>query len=87
MSLMSASSGGNNQVIGIGVDSTTAFSGITGFVNQTNAASGIAAYADLPGLGWHYLSAIEYCASGTGTHNGDAGVPYAQFGLIVSLEA
>lgn len=79
---------GNAQASGIGVDSTTAFSGATGFYNQTGASGHFGRYEGLPGLGFHFVSAIEYRAAGTQTFLGDGGVPtYMQCGLSVSLRA
>lgn len=77
------------QAVGVGLDSTTAFSGWF-LPNQTalNAAH-MGGYSDLPGLGVHYIQAIEAAqVAGTATFYGDAGQPtWVQNGLSVQLRA
>jgi hypothetical protein len=71
---------------GIGVNSTTAFSGATNFNITTAAVSLIASYAGLMGLGYTFVSAIEYNTTTTaGTWAGDFGAVYVQAGLTVTL--
>lgn len=72
--------------VGVGLDSTTAFSGLTGTGRATSTAfSGLSAsYFGLPGLGRHYLAWLEYGA-GSDTQNwrGDNGTPTVlQSGII-----
>lgn len=75
-------------VLGIGLDSTSAFSGKTGD-NQSltlNDASGF--WTGLPGLGVHYIQALESAqTAGTANFYGDAGLTYVQNGLAVQLRA
>lgn len=72
----------------VGVDATNAFSGSTG-VNSLGLGGGsgitLGQYAGVPGLGTHFVSAIEYCTSGTVTFYGDAGTAYYQNALRVQL--
>jgi hypothetical protein len=71
-------------VCGIGVSTTTAASGIM-FRNGSTATSpmAVAAYDGIPGLGYQYISAIEYTDNGSTpvTFYGDAGVTYYLGGL------
>lgn len=71
-------SAGGGFGAGIGVDSTSAFSGNTG--NFSGVASNVdsldALYRGTPGIGLHFLQAIETGnATGTQTFYGDAGAP------------
>lgn len=64
--------------IGIGVDSTTAFSGLSGNDNASNSNTAIpqCEYVGMPGLGYHYLALLERGAGvDTQTWYGDAGAP------------
>lgn len=66
-------------VVGIGIDSTTAFSGSTGWqpFNATVAAN--AFFNENPGFGFHYAQAIETTGgAGTGNFYGTAGVGQIQ---------
>lgn len=82
-----AQAGAVNAMIGVGVDSTVAFSGIVGGVlsNLTGAAGMHGHYRGYPGIGVHFLSAIEYASGATATYYGDAGVAYFQSGLSVEI--
>lgn len=79
--LATASSAPCSLFAGIGLDSTTAYSGIPGFntVDVANFATGVegAHYRDLPGIGLHYLQQLEASLSAvtTTTWYGDAGGP------------
>jgi hypothetical protein len=75
------------MVAGIGLDSTTAFSGTTWLNNvPSTTAGGTARYSGLPGIGFHYVSAIEFNTTTTAsTWHGDLGVAYFQTGLHVEL--
>lgn len=70
---------------GIGVDSTTAFSGVTGSdLVAPVRQSCIGAWSGLPGLGFHFIQAIEHVDSVAGaTFYGDLNLAYVQTGLIV----
>lgn len=64
--------------LGIGLDSTSAFAtgGLPGHVRMTTTSNFRASYTDLPGLGYHFLAALEYGGgSGTQTWYGDVGLP------------
>lgn len=59
--------GGGTVSTGIGLDSTTTYTGTTGYNgNNTAFQSLTATYAGLPGVGYHTLTALE-CNSNTGT--------------------
>ena len=64
---------GGTMAVGIGLDSTTAPTGATGYTATTSALAVIANYAGLPGLGFHFLQAIEYSITGTASFNGSSG--------------
>lgn len=72
---------------GIGLDSTTAFSGPPGVLQtQPLATQGIAFYEGTPGLGVHYMQAIEYNTSATSsTWYGNGGAGYYQTGLLATM--
>jgi hypothetical protein len=74
---------------GLGVDSTTVFSGVHGEGYNTGVASlsipGAAFYGGTPGLGYHYISWLEAGADGTSILVGDnAGAD--QSGITAWLE-
>lgn len=76
-------------VAGVGLDSTTAFSGTTASNgNASSAQSAIGMYSGNPGVGSHFLSAIEL-NSGTNasTWYGDLGLAYLQSGFHVTLRS
>lgn len=71
--------GGRYQFSGVGIDSTTAYSGTSG-VSSTPAGGPqtiTANYVGLPGIGFHYAQALEQAGSATDTANwyGDNGAP------------
>lgn len=75
--------------VGVGVDSTTAFSGIVAFNNSANAGGTFtqnSAYSGYPGFGFHYVQAIEQSsAAGTTSFYGDNNlVGRIQSGMIFS---
>lgn len=79
-------------IVGVGVDSTTAFSGrrsgaynSSGSVTNIQALSG--AYTGYPGLGYHYLAWCEIGADGTSTFSGDGGADGRQSGLQATVWA
>jgi hypothetical protein len=73
----------NQALIGVGIDSTSAFSGFPGANGGAAVAVSVkGVYRGVPGLGFHYAQAIEYTTGGTTTFYGDAGSPTVyQFGL------
>lgn len=70
--------------VGIGLDSTTAFSGATSFTASANGTPMTAKYSGVPGLGVHFLQAIEFSTGATSTFYGNVTV-YSQTGLHISL--
>ena len=63
-----------NALNGIGVDSTTAVSGVRANSGLTGVQPNSSTYRGQPGLGYHFLAWLEYSvASGTTTWYGDAG--------------
>jgi hypothetical protein len=76
--------------VGIGVDSSTVFSGLHGELYNTNVGSvslpAVALYNGSPGLGYHYLSWLEAGSDGVCVFIGDnAGAD--QFGLSAWIES
>jgi len=68
----------NYSVVGVGVDSTTVFSGIYGRNSQGNGGSALSTglYKDTALLGYHYVAWLEYVETGTTTtFYGDNGGP------------
>lgn len=81
-----ATATGNNATVGIGLDSVAAlssFSQATYLANSNAAGSANAIFEGAPGLGWHYLQALEARTFGTTavTFWGDAGVALTSNGL------
>ena len=82
---------GNNGIIGVGLDTTTAFSGLPGWQATFSANVGtIGTFAGLCGLGFHFISANEVCANTVAAStfygdNGNAGL--FQGGLVLILAA
>jgi hypothetical protein len=72
---------GSGWAFGIGLDSTTAVALIgSGASSGAVQITGTTPYAGLPGLGFHYLQALEYCTAGTTTATG-VSAPY-QTGIV-----
>lgn len=73
--------------IGVGVDSTTTYSGITGYTAANAAGINItASYTGQPGLGYHFLAWLERGGgSGTQTWYGDNGGTIIQSGIIGTI--
>lgn len=74
--------------VGVGIDSTTTFSGLVqGGYSQITPAGVYAPifgrYVGMPGLGYHYISWNEKGADGTSTFLGDNGGDGQQTGLLV----
>lgn len=82
-----ASNSAKHAKAGVGVDSTTTFSGIVGAAFNGNASPVVVTissrYAGAPGLGYHFISWNEKGADVTSTFLGDAGAVGIQSGLIV----
>lgn len=75
---------------GIGVDSTTAFSGSSGYWPPAGlTAASVAKFSGLVGLGYHFVSALEFVnGASANVFYGDAGSPaITQSGFHVSLRA
>lgn len=71
--------------VGVGLDSTSAFTGTTSFSASATGTSSLGRYSGAPGLGLHFVQAIEYSTAATSTYYGDLGVVYCQTGLHISL--
>lgn len=70
---------------GIGLDSTTVFSGTSGFAT-TAASTNVqisGKYSGIAGLGYHYVSALEYNSTATASNWYGAPAAYVQTGLHV----
>jgi hypothetical protein len=77
-------------VIAIGLDSTSSPTGVRLVPNQTASVRNamFALYSGIPGLGFHFLQALEYSVSGVAiTFEGDGGVTYLQNGLLAKMRA
>ncbi len=78
--------------VGVGVNSTTAFSGSSSYAVYSASAAFASTifgkWAGTVGAGWRYVSAIEAAQAGTITFYGDLGTPaVVQNGLTVTLRA
>jgi hypothetical protein len=74
------------SIVGVGVDSTTGFTGTTGTVGAAIGTPAFAEYRGAPGLGFHFIQAIEYVSGGSGTFRGDNGTPaFLQTGLACTI--
>lgn len=84
-----ASGSGTACKVGVGVDSTSAFSGVVGelFCNSASTLliSLSGAYAGTPGLGYHVVSWNEKGGDGTVAFRGDNGGDSSQSGLTVTV--
>lgn len=78
---------GATAISGVGLDSTTAYSGTTSSTVASSIISLISEYNGIPGLGYHFVSAIEYNDSTTAsTWRGlIGGTTPVQSGFHVSL--
>lgn len=82
---ISSHSAAGISAVGVGVDVTNAFSGSVAY-NTTAGPLGVAAfYSGVPGLGLHFLQAIEISSGATSTFYGDVGVTYLQSGFHADL--
>lgn len=72
---LASSSGGNNASFAIALDVTNTYAQSMANAGGTIAISANAIYLGLPGLGYHFLQAIENSGGATSTYYGDAGVP------------
>lgn len=69
---------GVNVAAGVGVDTTTGYAGSTGIcsLNTPNIGQAIGTFSGLPGIGQHFVSAIEAQDNATSsTYFGDIGAP------------
>ena len=87
---MSTSASGS--LIGIGIDTTTAMSGVIASAFNSSGSMAIdfamnASYRGVPGLGYHYASWNEKGATVTCTFTGDNGGDGRQTGLVGSIFA
>ena len=81
-------SGVVNAMVGIGVDTLTAFSGTTSGIlsDSTQSTPCTGAYRGNPGIGFHFASALENANAATASFYGSAGVPLIiQTGMNTSL--
>lgn len=78
---------GGVAAVGVGLDTTTAFTGIIGSVNNNGLQHAPRGHDTAQVLGFHFYQAIEAAqVAGTATFFGDNGTPtYYQNGLMVSL--
>ena len=80
--------GAQNAVLSIGLDSTTApatGAAMNIAIQGVTAGGNRAHYVGYPGLGLHFLQALEYQSAGTGTYYGDFAVTWLQgAGLLVN---
>lgn len=78
------------SMVGIGVDSTSAVSGIRGVMaigGVTNIIPATARYTGTPGLGYHFVAPIEKGGDGSvSDFYGDNAADGSQSGLVVTLE-
>lgn len=77
----------NNAISGIGVDSTSAFSGYVGNGFNANATQGSTCsfpgrYVGYPGLGYHFLAWLEKGGDNNCTFLGDNGGDGTQMGMV-----
>lgn len=90
---VSNSTTGAKESIGIGVDSTSAFSGLPATIQTESSITGqiyqaTAFYKGIPGVGRHFLSWNEYSvATGTSTWYGDNGGTLTQSGIIGEVKS
>lgn len=83
---LASNNAGQGNASGVGVDSTSAFSGLAGWHEDTSGQlhTTKADWAGYPGLGSHYVQWLEYAeASGTTTWQGDGGGSAVQSGMVV----
>jgi hypothetical protein len=84
------SSSATNSSVGIGLDITAGFTGITGSVlaGTSMYTTNVATYNGYPGLGLHFLQATEFVASTSGaTFIGDGNTIFIQNGLSTQFRA
>jgi hypothetical protein len=84
-SAVGGGAGGGGSEAGVGLNSTTAFSGVPGLLSVTGmATSFVGNYEGFPTLGQNYVQALESRDTATtATFYGDAGVPtFVQNGLF-----
>jgi hypothetical protein len=74
-----------NAVVGVGVDTTTGFSGVSGWWNGTSVGPAVAAYRGYVGVGLHYVTGVENLKTGSSDFYGDVGWSEVQSGLYVTV--
>lgn len=57
--------------VGIGLDSTSAFTGLTGVAGVGSFVTAISTYVGLPGSGLHFFQGVEFASGSTVTFAGD----------------
>lgn len=76
-SQVECSTAGTGVAVNIGIDSTTAVGALLKFLQNINVAEqrhmALADYAGHPGVGFHFLSWLEYANGATTTWHGDSG--------------
>jgi hypothetical protein len=79
---------GANATVGVGLDRTTGFNGVaTGvLIGTATYQTGVGTYNGLPGIGLHYLQAVQFATSTT-TYLGDGSTVYIQTGLSTQFRA
>lgn len=84
---LAISGAATSAVNGVGLNSTSIFSGLLGFIsNTTNLQQGTATYSGLMGQGFVFVSAIEFNTSSTAsTWIGGGGVAFQQTGLTATM--
>lgn len=77
---------GTASSMGIGVDTGTANSAqLVAEIGGSQNVSAASFYRGYPGIGYHYLSWIEYARTGTPTFRGDAGTATITCGLMAEV--
>lgn len=71
----------SNAAVAVGLDSTSAIwasagANVANATGALNAAADALFYSGVPGLGYHFVQAIEYAAAASGVFYGDAGTAY-----------
>jgi hypothetical protein len=83
----------NGVAVGVGLDTTSGFTGVTWLatVSSNSIASGTGHYIGYPGIGFHFVQAVEYVstsstsAGSAATWYGDNGGTTSQSGMSVVL--
>lgn len=81
----SGNNSSNNSAVAVGVDVTNDYTGNSGWTGSTANVPFFGSYAGYPGIGFHFVQAVEYASGATGTFFGDGGATWLQSGLTVTL--